>query len=62
MLMNFTKMLQNSLKNNNNAVLAINRLQERGFDSQQAYFWVVSRVMEGLDPLDELQEALHSKN
>jgi hypothetical protein len=71
-MVNYHKMLQNHLKSNNseacqatrgdNAVLAINRLQEVGLDGQQASLWVISRVLDGQDPLEELQSVLHPRN
>lgn len=61
-MMNYSKILQTHLKTNNNVIIAINRLQESGLDSQQASLWVISRILDNLDPLEELQAAIQSRN
>lgn len=41
-------------KYNKDSMIAIQRLQAAGFDGQRASLWVSSRLMEGLNPLEEL--------
>lgn len=43
------------------AQLAGQKLQEMGLDSQQAALWVKSRVLDGLNPLEELHSILGAK-